>query len=120
MKLCKRGLFVFAGLRSVGRLRVASDRNSRLTLSFVFYASFLAAIPRVLADVYHSLGSQLPEALLALLPADFFSDESVSKDSVSPSAPSAGRSVNSLGSCAGNQLQSLRDRPAHQRRWGGS
>lgn len=95
-----------------------SHRNSRLTLSFVFGASFLAAIPRVLADVYHSLGSQLPEALLAVLPADFFSDESVSKDSISPSAPSAGRSVSSLGSCGRNQLQNLRDRPAHQRRWG--
>lgn len=79
-------------------------------------ASFLAAVPRVLAQVYHSLGTQLPEALLALLPADFFSDESVSKDSVSPSASA---SVSSPASEAGNQLQSLRDRSAHRRRrWG--
>ncbi|CAG01046.1 unnamed protein product, partial [Tetraodon nigroviridis] len=74
---------------------------------------FLAAVPRVLAQVYHSLGTQLPEALLALLPADFFSDESVSKDSVSPSASA---SVSSPASEAGNQLQSLRDRSAHRRK----
>lgn len=77
---------------------------------------FLAAIPRVLADVYHSLGTQLPEALLALLPDDFFSDESVSKDGASPSAPSASASIGSLASEDGNQLQKLRDRSANQRR----
>uniref|UniRef100_A0A3Q2Y229 Treslin N-terminal domain-containing protein n=1 Tax=Hippocampus comes TaxID=109280 RepID=A0A3Q2Y229_HIPCM len=49
----------------------------------VCYCRFLTAIPRVLADIYHSLGTQLPEALLAVLPADFFSDESLAKDSVS-------------------------------------
>lgn len=76
--------------------------------------SFVAAVPRVLAEVYHSLGSQLPEALLAQLPADFFSDESLSKDSVSPPAPSA--SIGSLASAAGRQLQTLRDGSANQRR----
>lgn len=83
----------------------------------MFYASFLTAIPCVLAEIYHSLGTRLPETLLALLPADFFSDESVSKDSVSPSAPSAGRSVSSLLSDGGDQLQNLRDHSANQRRW---
>lgn len=92
------------------------DGNLLLTLWFVCSASFLAAIPRVLAEVYHSLGTQLPEALLALLPADFFSDESLSQDSVSPSAPSASASISSLLSDAGNQLQNLRDRAANQRR----
>lgn len=82
----------------------------------VCVSSFLTALPRVLAEVYHSLGSQLPDALLALLPADFFSDESVCKDSVSPSAP---RSLSSLGSDGGHQLHTLRDRSANQRRWGG-
>ncbi|XP_056908129.1 treslin isoform X2 [Takifugu flavidus] len=79
---------------------------------------FLAGIPCILAEIYHSLGTQLPEALLALLPADFFSDESISKDSVSPSAPSAGHSVSSLLSDGGDQLQNLRDRSANQRRSG--
>lgn len=80
------------------------------------FSSFLVAIPRVLAEVYHSLGAALPEALLALLPADFLSDESVSKDSVSSSAPSASPSISSLLSNAGNQLHNLRDRSANQRR----
>lgn len=72
------------------------------------------AIPRVLADVYHSLGTQLPEALLALLPADFFSDESVAKDSVSPSASS----LSSFGQLSerGEDLQELRRRSASHRR----
>lgn len=83
----------------------------------MFHASFLAAIPSVLAKAYHSLGTQLPEALLALLSADFFSDESISKDSVSPTAPSVGCSVSSLLSDSGDQLQNLRDRSANQRRW---
>ncbi|XP_075884965.1 treslin isoform X4 [Nelusetta ayraudi] len=77
---------------------------------------FLTAIPRVLADVYHSLGTQLPEALLALLPADFFSDESVAKDSVSPSASS----ISSFGQLSerGEDLQELRRRSASHRRSG--
>lgn len=83
----------------------------------MFYASFLAGIPCVLAEIYHCLGTQLPEALLALLPADFFSDESVSKDSVSPLASSVGRSISSLLSDGGDQLQNLRDLSANQRRW---
>uniref|UniRef100_A0A673ABI2 Treslin N-terminal domain-containing protein n=1 Tax=Sphaeramia orbicularis TaxID=375764 RepID=A0A673ABI2_9TELE len=58
---------------------------------------FLTVIPRILADVYHSLGTQLPEALVAVLPSDFFSDESVCKDSVSPSAMSPPLSLVSNG-----------------------
>lgn len=80
-----------------------------------FSCRFLTAVPRVLADVYHSLGTQLPEALLALLPPDFFSDESVAKDSVSPSASSLS-SIGQLSEQA-EDLQELRRRSASQRRW---
>ncbi|KAK1888328.1 Treslin [Dissostichus eleginoides] len=80
---------------------------------------FLTAVPRVLADVYHSLGTQLPEALVASLPADFFSDESVTKDSVSPSASSPPLSTHSLLSDGrGDRLQSLRNRSPGKRRSG--
>uniref|UniRef100_UPI0037E73641 treslin n=1 Tax=Semicossyphus pulcher TaxID=241346 RepID=UPI0037E73641 len=79
---------------------------------------FLTAVPRVLADIYHSLGTQLPEALVAVLPADFFSDESVAKDSVSPSASSPPLSVHSLASDGGGRLQELRNRSASKRRSG--
>ncbi|XP_060892071.1 treslin [Labrus mixtus] len=77
---------------------------------------FLTAIPRVLADIYHSLGNQLPEALVAVLPADFFSDESVAKDSVSPSASSP--ALSSLASDGRDRLQDLRNRSASKRRSG--
>ncbi|KAM3609582.1 uncharacterized protein V6R79_017399 [Siganus canaliculatus] len=79
---------------------------------------FLTAIPRVLADIYHSLGTQLPEALVAVLPADFFSDESVAKESVSPSGSSPPLSTHSLVSDGRDRLFDLRNRSASKRRSG--
>ncbi|XP_051808511.1 treslin isoform X2 [Acanthochromis polyacanthus] len=79
---------------------------------------FLTAVPRVLADVYHSLGTQLPEALVAALPDDFFSDESVVKDSISPSASSPPTSTLSLVSDGKDCLHDLRNRSANKRRNG--
>ncbi|KAM9754603.1 treslin isoform 2-T2 [Menidia menidia] len=73
---------------------------------------FLAAVPRVLADIYHSLGTQLPEALVGALPADFFSDESVAKDSISPYTSSPSISAQSLVS---DGLKDLRNRSASKR-----
>ncbi|AWP08000.1 putative treslin [Scophthalmus maximus] len=78
---------------------------------------FLTAVPRVLADIYNSLGTQLPEALVAVLPADFFSDESVAKDTVSPSNSSP-LSTHSLLSDGNDCLQDLRNRSASKRRSG--
>lgn len=94
---------------------VSFFRAAGVSGSSGFSCRFLTAIPRLLADVYHSLGTQLPEALLALLPADFFSDESVAKDSVSPLASS----LSSLGQLSerGEDLQELRRRSASNRRW---
>uniref|UniRef100_A0A3B4T330 TOPBP1 interacting checkpoint and replication regulator n=1 Tax=Seriola dumerili TaxID=41447 RepID=A0A3B4T330_SERDU len=79
---------------------------------------FLTAVPRVLADIYNSLGTQLPEALVAVLPADFFSDESFAKDSVSPSASSPPLSTHSLVLDGKDRLQDLRNRSASKRRSG--
>ncbi|XP_029909145.1 treslin [Myripristis murdjan] len=80
---------------------------------------FLTAVPRLLADVYHSLGTQLPEALVAALPAEFFSDDSVAKDSVSSSASSPPPSTaQNLVSDDGDRLQDLRNRSANKRRSG--
>lgn len=75
---------------------------------------FLSSIPRVLADVYHSLGSQLPACLTALLPSDFFSDESVNKESSSDGPPS----TVSVASGGEGDLQELRERAAASRRSG--
>ncbi|XP_073688131.1 treslin [Garra rufa] len=74
---------------------------------------FLNSIPKVLADVYHSLGTQLPVALVAVLPSDFFSDESMAKDSVSVSPFSA---TQSNVSSVGDHLEELRNRSAKKRR----
>ncbi|XP_028286050.1 treslin isoform X2 [Parambassis ranga] len=79
---------------------------------------FLTTIPRVLADIYHSLGTQLPVILVAALPSDFFSDESVAKDSISPSASSALNSTQGLISDGKDCLQDLRNRSATKRRSG--
>nr|XP_019934839.1 PREDICTED: treslin [Paralichthys olivaceus] len=79
---------------------------------------FLTAVPRVLADIYNSLGNQLPEALVAVLPPDFFSDDSVAKDSASPSTCSSPFSTHSLVSDGKNCLQDLRNRSASKRRSG--
>ncbi|XP_016093133.1 treslin-like isoform X2 [Sinocyclocheilus grahami] len=76
---------------------------------------FLKSIPKVLADVYHSLGTQLPEALVAVLPSDFFSDESMAKDSVSVS-PSPFSTTQSNVSSVGDHLEELRNRSAKKRR----
>uniref|UniRef100_A0A3Q3KAE2 Treslin N-terminal domain-containing protein n=1 Tax=Monopterus albus TaxID=43700 RepID=A0A3Q3KAE2_MONAL len=70
----------------------------------------------VLADIYHSLGTQLPEALVAVLPADFFSDESVGKEGVSPSVSSPPLFTHSLGVGGQDCLESLRNRSAKKRR----
>lgn len=87
-----------------------------LTKGFLHHCRFLTAVPRVLADIYNSLGTQLPEALVAVLPADFFSDESVAKDSVSPSAYSSPLSSHDLVSDGKDRLQDLRNRSASKRR----
>ncbi|XP_065148040.1 treslin isoform X1 [Paramisgurnus dabryanus] len=76
---------------------------------------YLNIIPKALADVYHSLGTQLPEALIAVLPSDFFSDESLAKDSVSVS-PSPFSATQSNVSSVADHLEELRNRSAKKRR----
>lgn len=76
---------------------------------------YLNSIPKVLADVYHSLGTQLPEALVAVLPSDFFSDESLAKDSVSVSSSPFSATQSNVSS-VGDHLEELRNRSAKKRR----
>uniref|UniRef100_A0A3Q1EPG1 Treslin N-terminal domain-containing protein n=1 Tax=Acanthochromis polyacanthus TaxID=80966 RepID=A0A3Q1EPG1_9TELE len=99
-------------------LRIISLTKDPICLLFLHHVRFLTAVPRVLADVYHSLGTQLPEALVAALPDDFFSDESVVKDSISPSASSPPTSTLSLVSDGKDCLHDLRNRSANKRRNG--
>lgn len=76
---------------------------------------YLNSISKVLADVYHSLGTQLPEALLAVLPSDFFSDESMAKDSVSVSLSPFSVTQSNVSSVE-DHLEELRNRSAKKRR----
>ncbi|XP_035275178.1 treslin isoform X2 [Anguilla anguilla] len=79
---------------------------------------YMTAIPKVLAEMYFSLGTQLPEALAAVLPSDFLSDDSIAKESVSPAA-SQPSIAHSAASDAGGRLEELRDRSAKKRRRSG-
>ncbi|XP_017554944.1 treslin isoform X1 [Pygocentrus nattereri] len=102
-----------------GMLQIISRTNDPVYLSKFMQEEllklYLKDIPKVLADIYHSLGIQLPEALVAALPSDFFSDDSMAKESVSVS-PSPLSVTQSMVSSVGNQLEELRNRSAKKRR----
>ncbi|GAA6091465.1 treslin [Tachysurus ichikawai] len=102
-----------------GMLRVISLTKDPVYLSKFMQEEvlplYLTGIPKVLADIYHSLGTQLPEVLVAVLPADFFSDDSVAKESVCVS-PSPLSATQSLVSSVGDRLEELRNRSAKKRR----
>ncbi|NWR79807.1 TICRR protein, partial [Centropus unirufus] len=48
---------------------------------------YMNSIPKILGDIYYSLGTQIPPKLASVLPSDFFSDDSVTLDSKSPGLP---------------------------------
>ncbi|XP_026856744.2 treslin [Electrophorus electricus] len=102
-----------------GMLRIISLTNDPVYLSKFMKEEvlplYLNGIPKVLADIYYSLGSQLPEELAAVLPPDFLSDDSIAKESVSVS-PSPLSTIQSTGSNAGDRLEELRNRSAKKRR----
>ncbi|KAI4902695.1 hypothetical protein NFI96_028969 [Prochilodus magdalenae] len=102
-----------------GMLRIISLTNDPVYLSKFLQEEvlplYLKDIPKILADIYHSLGTQLPEALVAVLPSDFFSDDSMAKESVSVS-PSTLSATQSMTSSVGNRLEELRNRSAKKRR----
>ncbi|XP_036432110.1 LOW QUALITY PROTEIN: treslin [Colossoma macropomum] len=102
-----------------GMLQIISRTNDPVYLSKFMQEEllklYLKDIPKVLADIYHSLGIQLPEALVAVLPSDFFSDDSMAKESVSVS-PSPLSGTQSMVSSVGNRLEELRNRSAKKRR----
>lgn len=111
------GICLFFVWFQMSQFLTCSCKN--LTIVFLDCGRFLTAIPRVLAEIYHSLGTQLPEVLLAVLPPDFFSDDSVAKDSISPSASSLPLSAQCLVSDDKDGLQDLRNRSGNKKRWGG-
>ncbi|NXN33473.1 TICRR protein, partial [Nycticryphes semicollaris] len=77
---------------------------------------YMNSIPKTLGDIYYSLGTQIPPKLASVLPSDFFSDDSVTLDSKSPSLPpSLSAALTPSTVCLrteSDQLEELRTRSA--------
>ncbi|NWR31007.1 TICRR protein, partial [Tachuris rubrigastra] len=75
---------------------------------------YMNSIPKTLGDIYYGLGTQIPPKLAAVLPSDFFSDDSMTLDSKSPGLPPSLSSVLTPSSVRteSDQLEELRTRSA--------
>ncbi|NXF79201.1 TICRR protein, partial [Sclerurus mexicanus] len=75
---------------------------------------YMNSIPKTLADIYYGLGTQIPPKLAAVLPSDFFSDDSMTLDSKSPVLPLSLSSVLTPNAVCteSDQLEELRTRSA--------
>ncbi|KGL94177.1 Treslin, partial [Charadrius vociferus] len=77
---------------------------------------YMNSIPKTLGDIYYGLGTQIPPKLASVLPSDFFSDDSVTLDSKSPSLPpSLSSALTPSAICLrteSDQLEELRTRSA--------
>uniref|UniRef100_A0A671EKK1 TOPBP1 interacting checkpoint and replication regulator n=1 Tax=Rhinolophus ferrumequinum TaxID=59479 RepID=A0A671EKK1_RHIFE len=72
------------------------------------------SIPKTLGNLYHSLGFEIPQKLVGVLPTDFLSDDSMTQESKSPLLSEPRRSVS--GATESEQLEELRTRSATKRR----
>uniref|UniRef100_UPI00398ED793 treslin isoform X2 n=1 Tax=Pristiophorus japonicus TaxID=55135 RepID=UPI00398ED793 len=79
---------------------------------------YLLTVPKVLGELYFGLGQNVPARLASVLPADFFSDESMSQETESPdySQPASLTAITSCAGCEGEQLEELRTRSSRKRR----
>nr|XP_056722091.1 treslin [Euleptes europaea] len=81
---------------------------------------YMESIPKTLGSLYYSLGTQVPPKLAALLPADFFGDDSLSQESQAPSLPASAASDLAARSGSVNneaeKLEELRTRSAKKRK----
>ncbi|XP_077174323.1 treslin isoform X2 [Paroedura picta] len=73
---------------------------------------YMESIPKILGNLYYSLGTQVPPKLASVLPADFFGDDSISQESQASSLPAFAPSV----SDEAKRLQELRTRSAKKRK----
>uniref|UniRef100_A0A8C4TJU6 Treslin n=1 Tax=Erpetoichthys calabaricus TaxID=27687 RepID=A0A8C4TJU6_ERPCA len=78
---------------------------------------YVSLLPKVLGNMYYSLGTQIPKKLASVLPPDFFSDDSVVHESSSPAA-SLPSLAPSTASVAGECLEDLRCRSSRKKRGG--
>ncbi|KAJ6662801.1 hypothetical protein lerEdw1_011005 [Lerista edwardsae] len=85
---------------------------------------YMESIPKILGDLYYSLGTQIPPKLASLLPADIFSDDSINPGSQTASLPNSIASVSIKHSVLSSvslsteaeQLEELRTRSAKKRK----
>ncbi|XP_004693045.1 PREDICTED: treslin [Condylura cristata] len=80
---------------------------------------YIDAIPKMLGELYDSLGLAIPQKLASVLPADFFGDDSLTQQSKSPLLSEALPSHAGPSAPAGaesDQLEELRTRSAQKRR----
>ncbi|NWU81307.1 TICRR protein, partial [Onychorhynchus coronatus] len=75
---------------------------------------YMNSIPKTLGDIYYGLGTQIPPKLAAVLPSDFFSDDSMTLDSKSPGLPPSLSSILTPSTVCteSDQLEELRTRSA--------
>ncbi|NWI95899.1 TICRR protein, partial [Pitta sordida] len=75
---------------------------------------YMNSIPKTLGDIYYGLGTQIPPKLAAVLPSDFFSDDSMTLDSKSPGLPPSLSSILTPSALhtESDQLEELRTRSA--------
>ncbi|KAH0620030.1 hypothetical protein JD844_014540 [Phrynosoma platyrhinos] len=81
---------------------------------------YMETMPKILGDLYYSLGTQIPAKLASVLPADFFSDDSMTQKSQNPSPHASISSVpvsrTASLSTEAEQLEELRTRSAKKRK----
>ncbi|XP_036591779.1 treslin [Trichosurus vulpecula] len=77
---------------------------------------YIDSIPKTLGNLYYSLGFVIPQKLAVILPADFFSDDSMTQEGGSPtlSVPHSHSTVSV--STESDQLEELRSRSAKKRK----
>lgn len=78
---------------------------------------YVGSIPRILGELYYSLGTHIPGKLASALPVDFFSDESMNQENDSPfDCPPPLSKAPSCASATADELEELRTRSAKKKR----
>ncbi|XP_078539323.1 treslin [Lissotriton helveticus] len=80
---------------------------------------YISSIPKILGNLYFSLGTQMPEKLASALPADLFGEDSLNHESTSPTLshlPASTMPSTASVNSEADQLEELRTRSAKKRR----
>ncbi|XP_015670776.1 treslin [Protobothrops mucrosquamatus] len=81
---------------------------------------YMESMPKTLGDLYYSLGTEIPSKLASVLPADFFSDDSITEETESSPFPASAASfpLSKAGSLSteADELEELRSRSAKKRK----